>query len=93
MRRIRSAIILFLIFLDSFPWDAAWWFSILRWVAAFVLGVSLMLDRDRLHYIVINLFPHKEPYQKRGRMLVGRHQHKGYQAPEYTLMGIIEEDL
>ncbi|MBU2734558.1 hypothetical protein HAQ00_02210 [Acidithiobacillus caldus ATCC 51756] len=93
MRRIRSAVLLLILFLDAFPWVPSWWFSILRWLLAFSLGVALMLDRERLHYIIINLFPHKEPYQKRERMLVGRHRHQGYQAPEYTLMGIIEEDL
>jgi len=86
-------LLLFVVFLLSFPWDPSWWFSILRWFLAFWLGVAIVLDKERLHYIIINLFPHRKPYQKRGRLVVGRLRHSGYEAPKHTLVGIIEEDL
>ncbi|AIA56734.1 hypothetical protein Acaty_m0161 (plasmid) [Acidithiobacillus caldus ATCC 51756] len=37
MRRIRSAVLLFILFLDAFPWVPSWWFSILRWLLAYSL--------------------------------------------------------
>ncbi|WP_031572049.1 MULTISPECIES: hypothetical protein [Acidithiobacillus] len=93
MDRVRSAAFIFAIFILSFPWYPVWWFTIIVILVQFGLGAAIVFNHERLRFTLINLIPHREPYQKRMRLKVGRHRHADYGIPKQTFVGIIEEDL
>ncbi|WP_172437724.1 hypothetical protein [Acidithiobacillus marinus] len=66
---------------------------ILALIVQFALGVAIVFNRERLRFVLINLIPHRHPYQQRMRLKVGRHKHEEYGIPKQTFVGVIEEDL
>jgi hypothetical protein len=93
MNRLRVAILVFLITILSFPWYPVWWFTLFRVACQFFLGCAIVFSPGRLRYVIINEFPHKQPFALRMRLKVGRHRHEDYGVPKQTLMGVIEEEL